>query len=103
MKLINDHAGIFVSDAGTVPLSICLGVLFGHKLLLSLVSDVFKHQFYGKLANGNKAMSIRTSLTSTYFLLRLWMCSYIAANVDLDQELKLESEIRSLQTRVKGL
>jgi hypothetical protein len=35
---------------------ICLGVLFGHKLLLSLVSDVFKQQFYGKLANGNKAI-----------------------------------------------
>jgi len=71
---------------------ICLGVLFGHKLLLSLVSDVFKQQFYGKLANGNKAMSTRTSLTSTYFLLRLWTCSlYIALNVDLDQELKLES------------
>jgi hypothetical protein len=49
----------FFFHAGTVPLSICLGVLFGHKLLLSLVSDVFKQQFYGKLANGNKAMSIR--------------------------------------------
>jgi hypothetical protein len=47
---------------------ICLGVLFGHKLLLSLVSDVFKQQFYGKLANGNKAMSKDTSLTSKSFL-----------------------------------
>jgi hypothetical protein len=71
---------------------ICLGVLFGHKLLLSLVSDVFKQQFYGNLANSNKAMSIRTLLTSKLFLHfdsgRVDVP--IAPNVDLDQELKFE-------------